>query len=272
MADHVSTESSTFVAVDAPSGLDPVDGSVTTPAGLAAWSALFIFVAYLAAQIAGGALVDLVAGIAAGAYGHDLEDPAILAQFTQAIAAPAAVVGMLLGGFVLINLTRYFSGPSATFHQGIGWSRGGSSDLAIGFAAGGLLAVSYISAAAFLVPADPQTPTGPVTQMAGTPGLPRVSWIFLALALAPPLEEFLFRGVLFAGLSRTWGVPAASVIVTGLFILVHLPETIHYWPAMVSIGLVGTFTLLLRIRAQSVGPAVALHFAYNLVIAAALFV
>ena len=242
------------------------------PAGLVAWSALFILAAYMASQIAGSALVGVVVGLMAGVNGHNLEDPATLAQLTGAIAAPAAVVGILLGGIVILNLTRYFLGPSSTFRQGIGWSRGRSSDLALGFAAGGLLAVSYLSVAVFLVQAAPETPTGPVTQMASTPGIPRLSWVFLVLAVAPPLEEFLFRGVLFTGLSRTWGLPAASVMVTGLFFVVHLPETIHYWPAMVSIGLTGVFALLIRIRAQSVGPAVALHFAYNLVIAAALFV
>ncbi len=86
------------------------------------------------------------------------------------------------------------------------------------------------------------------------------------------MEEFLFRGVLFTGFSRSWGVPAASLIVTLMFALVHIPETMHYWPALAAIALTGASALALRLRTGSLGPAVALHAAYNLIIVLGLFV
>lgn len=268
MADHFcSAGSDPILAEEATLPLDQGGGTVTLT-NLHASSALLILFAYIGAQFAGAALVGFFAALGAGVNGHDLTNPDLLGQITRMVTAPAAVVGVLLGGMVLLRLTRYFEGCSAHsgFSEHIGWRWGSWWDLTFGLACGALLGLTYLMAAAFLSPAQTWTPSGPLAQMASTPGLSRLYWVVLVLMLAPPFEEFLFRGVLLAGLSRSWGLPAASILVTLLFALVHFPEAMHYWPAMVAITSLGVLALVIRIRAQSLGPAIALHFSYNLVI------
>ncbi len=237
-------------------------------AGLGAGSALVVFLAYMMAQVLGGGLVALVAGTAAGLSGFDLHDPVVSSQFARTVAAPAAIVGMLLGGAVLIQLARYYEGPSfyAEFPRGLGWMPAPLPELRLACAVGALLGISYLWLVTQLLPPQHGGRLGPLAQMASTPGFSFVCWVVLVLCLAPPLEEFLFRGVLLTGLARSWGLPAASVAVTGLFVAVHLPETGTYWPASVAIGLVGVGTLAARILSRSLAPAIALHAAYNLVI------
>jgi membrane protease YdiL (CAAX protease family) len=102
-------------------------------------------------------------------------------------------------------------------------------------------------------------------------GWPRHLWAVLALLVAPPVEEFLFRGVLFAGFVRSWSMASSGALVTLLFPAAHATEARGYAPAIVSIAAVGTLTLLARIHTDSLAPGVALHAAYNLVLAASLY-
>lgn len=52
--------------------------------------------------------------------------------------------------------------------------------------------------------------------------------------------------------------------------LLHVTEFTAYWPAAFAITALGASALALRIRASALGPAIAAHFAYNLVMVAAI--
>lgn len=253
---------------DAAPSVHKAEVGLVTWAGLGAGSALIVFLAYLMAQMLGGGLVALVAGTAAALSGFDMQDPLVSYEFAKRVAGPAAIVGMLLGGVVLVQLAHHYEGPalSAGFRQGLGWTPAPFPELRLACAVGALLGITYLWFVTEMLPPQHSPRLGPLAQMASTPGFSIVYWVVLVLILAPPLEEFLFRGVLLTGLARSWGLPAASVAVTGLFVLVHLPETGAYWPAIVAIGLVGVGTLAARLLAHSLAPAIALHVAYNLVI------
>lgn len=255
-------------ARDAAPCLQKTEADVVALAGLGAGSALTIFLAYVMAQALGGGLVALVAGLSAGLSGFDLRDPIVSSALERTLMAPAAIVGMLLAGAVLLQLIRYYERPAAdsALPAGLGWSGAPWPELRLACATGALVGIAYLWLVNEALPPQPGGRLGPFGQMAGTPGFSVAAWVVLVLFLAPPLEEVLFRGVLLRGLSRSWGLPAASVLVTGLFVLVHLPETGAYWPAIVAIGLVGVGALVARIRSHSLAPAIALHGAYNLVI------
>lgn len=107
---------------------------------------------------------------------------------------------------------------------------------------------------------------GPLATITLHEGWPRHGWALLALLLAPLVEEFVFRGVLYSGLAQTWGVAGAGLFVTLVFVAQHLPEVGGYWPALLSIIALGTAAVLLRIRTQSLFPAMLLHASYNLVV------
>jgi membrane protease YdiL (CAAX protease family) len=235
---------------------------------LGAWSAFLIFLGYVGAQLITGAFVGLVAGVRFALSGANLQDPAALERLKRTIEAPAAVLGMVVAGIVAVLLVRYFAREAIGDRSadGIAWARGTVAALMLGFGVGGLLSLGYVLVTSLLIPPAPDLSLGPLARMAATPGTARTYWTVAALAVAPPLEEFLFRGVLFSGLARTWGRPAGALLSTALFVLLHLPETIAYWPSAIAITLLGVGALVLRIRASAVGPAVAGHFAYNLVL------
>ena len=94
----------------------------------------------------------------------------------------------------------------------------------------------------------------------------------LAVLIAPPIEELLFRGLMLRGLMASWGVTAAGVVVTTLFFVLHLFEAVRYWPAMVAILTLSVATLGVRLRTGSVVAATAVHAAYNAALAVAVYV
>jgi membrane protease YdiL (CAAX protease family) len=105
--------------------------------------------------------------------------------------------------------------------------------------------------------------------MAVTPGLSQLLWIISVLLLAPPIEELLFRGILYGGYRRSFGPVWAGVLTTSVFVICHLPEMVYFLPSIVGITGFAIAALWLRLRAAAIGPAVAAHFGYNAVLAIA---
>jgi membrane protease YdiL (CAAX protease family) len=107
---------------------------------------------------------------------------------------------------------------------------------------------------------------GPLAAAAVRGGVTRLAWAFLALVFAPIVEEFFFRGLLFAGFAHSWGNRVGALIVTVLFIVMHLFETFRYWPATVTVSLLAVGTLAARRFSGSLAPAITFHAGYNLVV------
>lgn len=131
----------------------------------------------------------------------------------------------------------------------------------------GLLLAAVIHLLTFLVPYSPPEVW---------PGLGRLSaefvliatglWIFLAVAVAPFFEEFVFRGMLFAAWARRWGVLAAALGTSGLFVAIHGAHIAGWWPAVFGIAGIALGGVALRLRHRSLLPAIALHAIYNLAV------
>ena len=88
--------------------------------------------------------------------------------------------------------------------------------------------------------------------MSGMAG--RIAVGIAALFVAPPVEEFLFRGLLFKGFSESWGLTAGGIVVSALFVLLHIPETWHYWPANFAVAALAAATLITRRLTGSLFP------------------
>ncbi len=82
----------------------------------------------------------------------------------------------------------------------------------------------------------------------------------LAVLLAPPAEEFLFRGLLYRALDREWGGWHAVLGSAAFFAIYHQPL------AWLPVGLVGTANALLFRHTGQLWSAIALHAAYNAVV------
>ncbi len=91
----------------------------------------------------------------------------------------------------------------------------------------------------------------------------QVLWALMFIGVFPVVEEVLFRGFLFTGMSQSWGPGLAGFMTTMIFVGVHMPKVLEYWPALLAVSLVGSLTVLLRIRTESLAPGIALHSTYN---------
>lgn len=233
---------------------------------MGATRALLIFAVYIAAQIVASVLLGVVIVLIYRLSG--VQDPDVIMELSTAARGPVVVFGLIFSAFIVVLMVRRFATGSISGRSkdGIAWSLGEPAHLLNGLVIGVALALGYLSIASVFIPPGPNLPRSPLAEMATTPGLSQLSWIFIAVIVAPPLEEFLFRGVLFSGFARSWGQSIAALLVTALFVIIHLPETIHYWPSMVAVLSLGVAALLIRMRSESLGPAITLHLAYNLVL------
>ena len=149
---------------------------------------------------------------------------------------------------------------------GAAWVYGPRKKIAQGFGVGVLVALCYALANAAFQGLGARPTPGPLTRLATTPGLSQLAWSVVALLLAPPIEELLFRGVLYGGYRRSLGAPAAAALTTSIFVVLHLSEIIQYLPSALGIAGLALTALWFRLRSAAIGPAVAVHFGYNLVI------
>jgi membrane protease YdiL (CAAX protease family) len=85
----------------------------------------------------------------------------------------------------------------------------------------------------------------------------------LAVGTAPFVEEFIYRGVLYAPLQRLTGVRGAVIIVLALFTIIHVPQ---YWPNVGVIAAVALLSIVLTlVRAYSgrLLPCIVIHLVFN---------
>ncbi len=76
----------------------------------------------------------------------------------------------------------------------------------------------------------------------------------------------LFRGLIYGGFRRSFGGVSAAVLCTSLFVLIHISEIKHYWPAAIGVTGMAVTMLWLRLRSSAIGPSIAAHVSYNLLI------
>jgi hypothetical protein len=173
-------------------------------------------------------------------------------------------VGTILGGGVVLALARRAlpATPESGALAAIGWRRASAPDV-VRAALTGLAAVAAFAVVARFLPA-PGNDVGPLARAAQAGGGQRAAWALLAVAIAPPVEELVFRGVLYSGLARSLTPSRAGFVTTMIFVAMHATEIGAYWPAWVAIGVLSTLAWRARAATGSLVPAVVLHASYNL--------
>ena len=86
---------------------------------------------------------------------------------------------------------------------------------------------------------------------------------FFATFTAPLVEEVVYRGILYSAFQRSVGVPAAVILTTFLFAIVHFPQYIESLPTLILICLLSLILTLVRVRTENLLPCIALHTAFN---------
>jgi len=234
---------------------------------LNARNATLILAAFLAGQFCVAAIVgfvygfgEAIKGASGGASSH--------VEMSRSFLVPATLFGFVGGGIAMIWLSRSLLKEALVdaTELGAAWVIGRGRDIAKGLAIGVIIAIFFIIPATILRPQTDEDSLGPLARMAITPGLPQIAWLVMALLLAPPLEEMLFRGVLYGGYRRSLGPTRAAWLTTSIFAMLHITEVIHYLPAIFAIAGMALLALRMRLRSAAIGPAIAVHFGYNFVI------
>jgi len=130
-----------------------------------------------------------------------------------------------------------------------------------------VLAVLIIAAAVVIVHLVPPNVAAlqnmPSAKIFGAPGWPTLVLALLAVIIAPPVEEYVFRGGVFAALASRVSPLWAGVITTAVFVAVHAPEKIYYPAGFIDVGLMAAAAAWLRVRFGSIRPGILLHLLYN---------
>ncbi|MCI5148025.1 MAG: CPBP family intramembrane metalloprotease [Candidatus Electrothrix sp. MAN1_4] len=240
---------------------------------LRAGRAFALFALFFATQLLTGLIIGFAISVFAALRGANLQAPDVLAQINQQVTLLATIVGFVLASFIVISLAiRWFPKEiQEGIMTGAAWKIGQPRFLALGFGVGPLIAISYLVLSPLMSTPSDENALGPFAKMATTPGLQQIVALFIALILAPPVEELLFRGVMFGGICQSFGPIWAAILTTVLFVASHIIEAIHFWPAFLFIALMALAALWLRIFTKTIGPSIALHFSYNLFIFSTIF-
>jgi membrane protease YdiL (CAAX protease family) len=229
------------------------------PVGAA--KAILIFIVYMFTQFIAGLIVTVAYMVGTG------KDPSMTASFVDdpVLLMAAATGGFVLGGPVVFLLARAME-RGRTWKEALapfGMVKASPGAIAAGIGLGVAIAM-VLGFGLELVFPSPEDVEGPLIQAASAPGWQRILFVLLAVVLAPVFEEFLFRGVMYTGMMRSWGKWPAGIVVTLSFGLLHIADVGGYWPALFMVTVVGLGLLLVRIRTNSLIPAIAMHSAYNL--------
>ena len=148
------------------------------------------------------------------------------------------------------------------FFSTIGWSWGklpAGIGLAICIPTGVALFIVG-SAIAKVLGGDKQTP---LEQIINSSMAARYLISFFAVATAPFVEEFVYRGVLYAPLQRLVGVKGAVVIVLGIFTVIHVPQYLPNVGVIAAVFLLSAALTVIRAMSGRLLPCIVIHFVFN---------
>lgn len=221
--------------------------------------------AYLATQLACGFIVGAIASLVAVASGVTSVETEEFKQITTQVLQYSLVPIMIISGLVVLVMTRSMAADAMTDGSplGIGWCRCSPASLLAGALLGAMVSGGFLLLLSIMFSGGQPSSVGPLAEMASQGGITRLLFAILAVICAPLVEEFLFRGVMLAGFTRSWGLPVAVVLCSTIFVALHITELLRFWPATFGLAGIAALTMWLRIRTRSLGPAVAAHLGYN---------
>jgi membrane protease YdiL (CAAX protease family) len=91
----------------------------------------------------------------------------------------------------------------------------------------------------------------------------RIAVAIFAVVSAPFVEEVVYRGVLYPALARRLGRVGAILVVSGLFLYVHVEQYAGAVAYLVPLGLLSVVLTSLRAYSGSLLPSFALHLLFN---------
>ena len=111
-----------------------------------------------------------------------------------------------------------------------------------------------------------QAPLQPLMFLFNSGTAVAIASLILFVIIAPILEEYLFRGVIFDSFNSAFGLWASVAISSVAFTSFHLLDYFDYPHALLAIFLLAVLLAILRYKSQSITHSIICHASYNLTI------
>jgi membrane protease YdiL (CAAX protease family) len=223
-----------------------------------------VFFVYVAAQALAAFAVGMLAAMIFAAATPE-RGPGFGEALMRAIALPTIGGSIFLSGLTVWFLVRHWLRGEAGGLARVGVVRPQPLHVSYAVLAGIALGFVHAYGVIGLFPPPFAATQGPFVGAWREGGGARALLLVLTLVVAPVVEEFVFRGALFAGFTSRWPLVPAGAMVTALFVAMHLVDAGTYPASLISITLLGIGAFVARARSGSIFPPMALHAAYNMV-------
>lgn len=223
------------------------------------WLSLLVFIVVTVIGAVGLGVIAVIIYMGAGGSIEALQSSARVQGLLSVIVQFFVDFGWL--GFFAVMLRLIYRQP---FWHTIGWRslethRLPKAAAYLAFALGGILLAAIVTFASNVVPPKGELPIEQLLQERTTAML----FALMSVAVAPLVEETLFRGFLYPLVARSFGV-GTSIVFTGLiFGLLHAPQLNGAWfqvGLLIGVGIVFTIA---RAATKTVAASFVLHISYN---------
>jgi membrane protease YdiL (CAAX protease family) len=178
----------------------------------------------------------------------------LLVQVLSTIVAHAITIGICW-----MVVTRMGKRP---FWATLGWDWAGHSLWYwMAFSASVMIAILLVTQ--LLGRVLPQSEENSFTELLKSSTQVRIAIAILATFSAPLVEEAVYRGLLYSGLRKVFGVAPTVLLVTLMFAGVHVLQYFGSWVSLAGLTLLSLALTLVRAKTKSVLPCVVIHTVNN---------
>jgi membrane protease YdiL (CAAX protease family) len=192
----------------------------------------------------------------------------IPAGFVNNVIPLAKLFSFIISGLFIIVMARLLMKDelSKEGNSFVGLCNRWDIDVFLAFSLGLIIGVVYLVLIGGGNKGEMPQSVNQFVEMAFKPGLNMYCWIIIVLFISPFTEELLFRGVLFSSVCRVFGIHYSVVIISLLFILIHINWGLLNFIVLSSILVLSISSTMIRAYSRYLWPSIAIHFGYNLII------
>jgi membrane protease YdiL (CAAX protease family) len=259
---HLAEDPNSILPAGLGAGTEPPTVNADDPA----WGigvAIFVWIASVVLMVIMPLLLLLPYASSKGLHTGDPNYVKALAELalsdkTAVLLQVIAILPSHLLTFALIwaVVTRFGKRP---FWATIGWRLSGQFEIWLWVGLGVALFIVGSTLAWLLGSAKPTQ----LEQIINSSLAARYTISILAVGTAPFVEEFMYRGVLYAPLQKLAGAPTAVFLVLALFTIIHVPQ---YWPnvgVITAVALLSIALTLVRAYTRRLLPCIIIHLVFN---------
>ncbi|HJW76461.1 MAG TPA: CPBP family intramembrane glutamic endopeptidase [Thermoleophilia bacterium] len=215
------------------------------------WTAITSLIALFVA-VAGVALLVAALGLAGTGPGQDAQGASLSVAISALVST--VIVDSWFVGVAWWNSLRRFALPATSW----GFRRLERRSLLLVLVALGVVYFSLVVYTAAYSSLFGPPPEQTVIKDFPHTGAGLALFAVMAIVVAPVFEETFFRGFLFQGLARSWGVLTGAIVSAGVFALAHQQLSV-----IVPFFVLGLLLAWVFYRSRSLWANVALHASFN---------